>query len=390
LKLLKDAFEQYDLQHISRIQTFQTKKSNIKPNLSLIQISPLDIAKQLCLVEQHFFQKVNIHEFYHTKWNGKWAKNPRQAPHLFILIERYNTIGYWIATTIIDTQDLTVKDRAQLITHWIQVMNELFLNNNFNSCSQVYSALNMNPVRRLQKSWSEVSKSDLETFDRIGEVMSFASNFSAYRERLKLVQEDSPCIPRVEVVLKDLTFTEEHKDITEDGKINFIKIYKLYRALQSIFSFQTLSRNYNVKFQEEEEIQQFFHHLHSLKELELDDISKKLKNNKEKPTIKNPKVDPNKNLGSPGTFKTSSTIPNPTKRQRKKSDVSKSKKKKHQLKNKKGVSLSKTFKPTSFGALMSSIDEYSDVYTEFELFLKKKSNRSLFELLSSSDSVRDK
>jgi len=250
-------------------------------------------------------------------------------------------------------------------------MNELFLNNNFNSCSQVYSALNMNPVRRLQKSWSEVSKSDLETFDRIGEVMSFASNFSAYRERLKLVQEDSPCIPRVEVVLKDLTFTEEHKDITEDGKINFIKIYKLYRALQSIFSFQTLSRNYNVKFQEEEEIQQFFHHLHSLKELELDDISKKLKNNKEKPTIKNPKVDPNKNLGSPGTFKTSSTIPNPTKRQRKKSDVSKSKKKKHQLKNKKGVSLSKTFKPTSFGALMSSIDEYSDVYSEFELFLKK-------------------
>jgi len=131
-------------------------------------------------------------------------------------------------------------------------MNGLLMNNNFNTCSQIFSALEMISVRRLTKSWSEVPRADMEIYEKIGEAMSMASNFSAYRELLKLVPVGSSCIPRIEVVLKDLTFTEEYKDTTDNGNINFVKIHKLYRALQSIYSFQTYSRNF--KFVEDEEI----------------------------------------------------------------------------------------------------------------------------------------
>jgi len=336
-KILKDSCERYELNNMIRCQTFKTKKSDERPSLNLLQIPSLDMAKQLCLVEQHYFQKINISEFYHTKWNSKWGKKPRQSPHLSTVIERYNTIGYWIATTIIDTDDLTPKDRAQIISYWINVMNELINNNNFNSSSQIFSALNMNCVRRLQKTWTEVPKTDLDIFDRVGDVMSFSSNFSTYRERLKLVPTENPCIPRVEVVLKDLTFTEEHKDITEDGKVNFVKIHKLYRALQSISSFQTESRNYNKKFIEEEAIQQFIHHITSLSEAELETLSKNLKSNKEKPIKKKRRfsIDDDKDLYPPGKNSSKSfgntqgapTSVNSVKKARKKSENLKSRKK---------------------------------------------------------------
>jgi len=135
-------------------------------------------------------------------------------------------------------------------------------------------------ISRLERSWSEVIKQDMETFQSISKVLALDFNFAGYREKLKNVAPDTPCIPRVEVVLKDLTFAEENEDLSETGGINFTKIYKISKALSSIHTFQKQSNKY--LFHENDKIQELLQNIRSPPEEELDKESNNLKLNKER------------------------------------------------------------------------------------------------------------
>ena len=79
--------------------------SKTKP--SLLELNPLDVAKQLTLIESFLFKKITPKELSHQSWNKPDAKI--QSPYLIKLIERFNDLSYWIATEIVTASNLKMR-----------------------------------------------------------------------------------------------------------------------------------------------------------------------------------------------------------------------------------------------------------------------------------------
>eukprot|EP01129_Flabellula_baltica_P000327 TRINITY_DN10354_c0_g1_i1.p1 TRINITY_DN10354_c0_g1~~TRINITY_DN10354_c0_g1_i1.p1 ORF type:complete len:926 (+),score=194.66 TRINITY_DN10354_c0_g1_i1:62-2839(+) len=352
---LKMALQEYDYkfefvyEHILKTQPNDQKKLN----LALLDISPEDLAQQLTLREQQYFREIRLTEFYFTRWSGQWGRFERQAPNLTTLIQRYNDIGYWIATTILATPNITGKERADIITYWINVMNELYKINNFNTASQVCSSLNMQIVKGLSKSWANISRSTSDLFDELNLVLS--PIVSAYRKHIETIEPDVPMIPRLDVILRDLTLIEEDYDVNKEGMINIAKMSLISRTLRNFLRHGTL-----YKFSEDEDIQQLLFHRYSMTESELDSCYKALKNNKEKSEFYNIGME---------IFPTQKRLVRTASQEHIVSRSLASVKKSKKIKRKKGLKSKKSLelkRPDSFNELK----ENSKYYNEFLEYLK--------------------
>jgi hypothetical protein len=80
---------------------------------------PLEIARQLALLEFANYQAIQPKECQNQAWNG--SNRDDQAPNISKLINRSNSLPLWIATTILTETESKIKSRVKLIRHWIAV-----------------------------------------------------------------------------------------------------------------------------------------------------------------------------------------------------------------------------------------------------------------------------
>jgi hypothetical protein len=160
------------------------------------------------------------------------------------MINRFNRMSYWIATSIVLAlgTDSSPKQRALIIQHMILVMEQLKSLKNFHSVMQFFSALNMSSVSRLQKAWSFVSARHKQILDEIGKL--FLGNYRGYRAELELAEP--PCIPLQDIVCRDLTFIEENPNVLENGWINFEKLLLVGKSFKNIKRFQSVYYDFPV------------------------------------------------------------------------------------------------------------------------------------------------
>lgn len=207
--------------------------NTIKECKTITEISPIDIAKQLTLGDQYIFGRIKLSEYISSNFSG--TNKERKAPNIMKFIERFNKMSYWVATCIIFSNG-TSKDRSKIISHFILVLDELKKLQSYNSMMQIYSALNMSCVLKLQKAWSYVPSKHREILDNVASL--FSLNYKGYREIIELAEP--PCIPIQEIVLRDITFIEENPTVFDNGWINFSKLrflgktYKLLNRFQSV------------------------------------------------------------------------------------------------------------------------------------------------------------
>ncbi len=239
--------------------------SSAGSTVQFLYISAQQMAEQLTLREQSYFQIVEIHEYYGKAWDDGDAR----SPHLSKIITRFADMSYWVATTILEAQDMdgapSDKCRAQTISRFIHTMNELYNLNNFNTLMQIWTALNMSVVERLRGAWALVDESDRAIMDKIGALMHHSNNYERYREALDLV-EDDPCIPFHSLLLRDLLYIEEDETHFEEGIVNFEKMTLLSQLFERLQDFRL--QLYDIE--EDPSVQLFLHNkvVRSQKELE--------------------------------------------------------------------------------------------------------------------------
>ena len=124
--------------------------------------------------------------------------------------------------------------------------------NNFNGVMEVVSAINSSPVRRLKKTWEELSVNAKHRFDVLDGLMNHNGNYRTYRQLLHA--SDPPLIPYLGVYLTDLTFIEEGNPNLVDGRlINFDKRFHIADVIQEIQQYQSIG--YEKSLSPVEEIQ---------------------------------------------------------------------------------------------------------------------------------------
>lgn len=98
-------------------------------------IAPLELARQMTLIESEIFSLLKPSEFLHSAWNSKrkevrgseWRENvftdPQNqqalAANLTLLTSRFNQFASWVSSLILAEKN--AKDRGHLIEYFIMV-----------------------------------------------------------------------------------------------------------------------------------------------------------------------------------------------------------------------------------------------------------------------------
>ena len=196
--------------------------------MTLLDISPLELARQLTLRELKEMRKIRVSELKRCAW-AKAPSNLHLSPNVLRLTNSFNDLTFWVATSIMRGE--SNEERVATVKYWLEVSNCLLQLNNFNSSMCIVAALNMGSVQKLQANWEEMGKESRYSLlmMRLQDTFSTQKNYASYRKLL----HDSipPYLPALMPLLSDLIFLEEVPDLLENGHINFQKMTLLSKTL---------------------------------------------------------------------------------------------------------------------------------------------------------------
>ncbi|CAL8355832.1 unnamed protein product [Lota lota] len=196
-------------------------------------LSALEIAEQLTLLDHLVFKVIPYEEFF----GQGWMKNDKneKTPYIMKTTKHFNDTSNLIATEILLCEDVVT--RVSAIEKWVAVADICRCLHNYNAVLEITSSLNRSSVFRLKKTWLKVSKQTKAVIDKLQKLVSSEGRFKNLREALKNC--DPPCVPYLGMYLTDLAFIEEGTpNYTEDSLVNFSKMRMISHIIREIRQFQ--------------------------------------------------------------------------------------------------------------------------------------------------------
>uniref|UniRef100_A0A8C2QWP1 Son of sevenless homolog 2 n=1 Tax=Capra hircus TaxID=9925 RepID=A0A8C2QWP1_CAPHI len=185
--------------HISRPGQFET--------FDLMTLHPIEIARQLTLLESDLYRKVQPSELV----GSVWTKEDKEinSPNLLKMIRHTTNLTLWFENRIIEI---------------LQVFQDL---NNFNGVLEIVSAVNSVSVYRLDHTFEALQERKRKILDEAVELSQ--DHFKKYLVKLKSI--NPPCVPFFGIYLTNILKTEEGNNdfLKKKGKdlINFSKRRKV-------------------------------------------------------------------------------------------------------------------------------------------------------------------
>ncbi|KAJ3105728.1 hypothetical protein HDU96_008455 [Phlyctochytrium bullatum] len=199
--------------------------------LTLLDIDPLEIGRQLTILQSRMFNAIHPIELI----NLEWSKKNSRAVNVRAMTDLSNKITCWVVDTILSEGD--PKKRAVILKHFIKVGDRALSLRNYDLAMGVVSALNSSSISRLSKTWALLTNKTNDTLANLHFITDNSRNYANYRTELRNL--NPPCIPFLGLYLTDLTFTADgNPDIRNERLINFDKFVKTHRIITEIQRFQ--------------------------------------------------------------------------------------------------------------------------------------------------------
>ena len=171
-------------------------------HLKLLDLDPVELARQITLMESVAYCRIQPAEFLKKAWSEKESDT---SVNIKAMIAMTNQVSGWIVQTILTERE--VKKRALYVKLFVQIAEKCRVFNNFNTIMSILAGLNSSPVHRLSRTWELVSPRTKASLDMLRTTMASTRNFAHYRDLLRTLQP--PCIPFLGCYLTDLTFIED-------------------------------------------------------------------------------------------------------------------------------------------------------------------------------------
>ncbi|KAL6040182.1 Son of sevenless 1 [Balamuthia mandrillaris] len=204
-------------------------------NLKFSNIKPLELARQMTLIDFELFKAIQPQELCEVAWTK--SNKETLAPNVLKNARRFNLMVDWIKTVVLQAK--SPKKREAYVLKWVEIAKRLRELNNYSGVMQVLAALGsaslarLNEVKKKESMWSDLT-----------EMMSSAHNSKNYRAAL--ASTNPPLIPHLGCFQTDLVFIDDgNKLMLPNGYINFGKCYLMASVIQQIQQYQQTRYNLN-------------------------------------------------------------------------------------------------------------------------------------------------
>ncbi|GAV53479.1 hypothetical protein ZYGR_0AI07630 [Zygosaccharomyces rouxii] len=227
----------------------------IHNDMNLVQLNPLELAKQLTLIESQLFLEVEPFELLDGNYLPK-KHSLRQAPNVNAILNFTNQLSNYVIECILYPK-LPLKERTSRLKGWLKVALATSYFRNFNSLAAIMTALQNHALTRLQGIWDELDDKELDLYKYLARVVHPDKNFKVYRRKLKKYTENYrfgdikssksvvPIVPFFNLFLQDLTFINEGNTKLRDDLrfkpytlINIDKYFKITKTINIVNFFQ--------------------------------------------------------------------------------------------------------------------------------------------------------
>ncbi|KAJ1678464.1 hypothetical protein EV182_003997, partial [Spiromyces aspiralis] len=213
--------------------------------LKLLDMNPLELARQLTLIDSQLFNKIRPIECLKKAWSRPATDNSANGLNCAIA-ENIKAMGVmstqltlWVSSVIL--QETDVKKRANVLRYFISIADCCRQLNNFNSVMGILGSLLSTPISRLNRTRLALNTRSIQLLQDLRNLMSSDRNFSTYRTAVHSV--NPPAIPFIGINRQDLTFIEDGNDdmmSTHRHLINFSKCIKTADTILEIQGFQNV------------------------------------------------------------------------------------------------------------------------------------------------------
>lgn len=124
-------------------------KPIIPKAVSFFEIEPIELARQMALLDFEMFKNIGARELLAKVWVASALVHT--SPNLWKMIQRFNQFSNWVAHCVV--REESAKKRAAVIQRFLKLGKECLSLNNFNAVFQITSGLHSSAVHRLKKSW---------------------------------------------------------------------------------------------------------------------------------------------------------------------------------------------------------------------------------------------
>jgi len=202
------------------------------PPVSLLTFHPIELARQMTLLEQGLFRAIRPWEFQNLAFS---KKDKNLAPNISAMTQFFNKASRWLAWDILGCQDLT--QRIYMLESAVELAHQFRLLQNFNAVNEVISALNSSAIHRLHATWDGLSPKGKNHFKELSDLMATAKNYQALRNEIQNLEP--PCVPYLGLYLTDLTFLEEGNPTLKDNAVNWQKCARQAEIIVKIQTYQS-------------------------------------------------------------------------------------------------------------------------------------------------------